>query len=144
MLGRELLKARQAAGMTQEDLAFRAGVHRTYISYLEHDKYSPSVDMLFRVCDAPYRPRGEAAEAPAVTRPPWRAEFALWVRSRYTAKEIYQLSPRYAITLSRRADASFAVGAHLTSFATTLLQTIASWGSRSCRGSHDPRNSFFR
>jgi transcriptional regulator with XRE-family HTH domain len=51
MLGREL-KARETAGMTQEDLAFRAGVHRTYISYLEHDKYSPSVDMLFRLCDA--------------------------------------------------------------------------------------------
>ena len=52
MLGRELYRARTAAGMTQEDLAFRAGVHRTYISYLEHDKYSPSVDMLFRLCDA--------------------------------------------------------------------------------------------
>ena len=52
MLGQELLRARKAAGLTQEDLAFRAGVHRTYISYLEHDKYSPSVDMLFRLCDA--------------------------------------------------------------------------------------------
>lgn len=52
MLGKELRKARQAAGMTQEQLAFDAGLDRTYISYLEHDKYSPTLDALFRICDA--------------------------------------------------------------------------------------------
>lgn len=52
MLGRELQNARKAAGLTQDEVAFRAGVNRSYMSYLEHDKYSPTVEMLLRVCDA--------------------------------------------------------------------------------------------
>ncbi len=38
--------------MTQEALSFEAGVDRTYISQLEHDKKSPTIDVLFRLCDA--------------------------------------------------------------------------------------------
>jgi len=52
MLGDELRKARQKAGLTQEELSFRAKLDRTYISMLEHDKKSPTVDALFRLCDA--------------------------------------------------------------------------------------------
>jgi transcriptional regulator with XRE-family HTH domain len=52
MLGDELRKARQAANFTQEKLSFEAGLDRTYISHLEHDKKSPTVDVLFRICRA--------------------------------------------------------------------------------------------
>jgi transcriptional regulator with XRE-family HTH domain len=52
MLGEELRNARHAAGLTQEALSFRAGLDRTYISQLEHDKKSPTVAVLFRLCDA--------------------------------------------------------------------------------------------
>ena len=52
MLGEELRKARTKAGLTQERLAFAADLDRTYISHLEHDKYSPTLDALFRICDA--------------------------------------------------------------------------------------------
>ena len=52
MLGEELRKARTKAGLTQEQLAFAASLDRTYISHLEHDKYSPTLDALFRICDA--------------------------------------------------------------------------------------------
>jgi transcriptional regulator with XRE-family HTH domain len=52
MLGEELRKAREEAGLTQEKLAFAAGLDRTYISQLEHDKKSPTLDVLFRICDA--------------------------------------------------------------------------------------------
>ena len=52
MFGDELRKAREAAGMTQERLAFDADLDRTYISRLEHDKKSPTLDTLFRICDA--------------------------------------------------------------------------------------------
>ena len=52
MLGEELRKARAKAGLTQEQLAFAANLDRTYISHLEHDKYSPTLDALFRICDA--------------------------------------------------------------------------------------------
>ena len=52
MLGQELRKAREAAGLSQEQLAFEAGVHRTYVSLLERDKKSPTLAVLFRVCKA--------------------------------------------------------------------------------------------
>ena len=51
-LGSELCKARQKAEITQEQLAFAAEVDRTYISQLENDHKSPTVDLLFRLCDA--------------------------------------------------------------------------------------------
>ena len=52
MLGEELRNARTAAGLTQEALAHAAGVDRSYLSQLERDLKSPTLDMLFRVCDA--------------------------------------------------------------------------------------------
>ena len=52
MIGEELRKARQRAGLTQEELAYRAKLHRTYIGLLERDKRSPTLDVLFRLCEA--------------------------------------------------------------------------------------------
>ena len=52
MVGKELRAVRQKTGMTQEELAFKAGVDRSYISLLENDRKSPTLDMLFRICDA--------------------------------------------------------------------------------------------
>ena len=45
-------KARNAAGMTQEDLAFKARVSREYVSHLENDRKSPTVKVLLRLCKA--------------------------------------------------------------------------------------------
>lgn len=52
MLGDELRRARTETGMTQEQLSFAAEVDRTYISELENDHKSPTVDVLFRICRA--------------------------------------------------------------------------------------------
>jgi transcriptional regulator with XRE-family HTH domain len=52
MLGAELRRARTAAGLTQEQLSFRAGLSRPYISQLERDEKSPTLDTLFLLCDA--------------------------------------------------------------------------------------------
>jgi len=52
MVGTVLQKLRLKVGMTQEQLASKAKVDRTYISMLEHDKKSPTLDMLFRLCQA--------------------------------------------------------------------------------------------
>ena len=52
MLGEELRKAREAAGVTQEKLSFAAEIDRTYISQLENNRKSPTVDLLFRICDS--------------------------------------------------------------------------------------------
>lgn len=52
MLGQELRKARLAALLTQEALAFSSGVDRTYISELENDLKSPTIETLQRLCAA--------------------------------------------------------------------------------------------
>lgn len=52
MLGNELRKAREEAGLTQEQLSYSASIDRTYISQLENNRKSPTVDVLFRLCDA--------------------------------------------------------------------------------------------
>ncbi|MEI8196177.1 MAG: helix-turn-helix transcriptional regulator [Phycisphaerae bacterium] len=52
MLGDELRKARLAAGLTQEQLAFKAHVSRNYISLLELDEKSPTIETLDRICRA--------------------------------------------------------------------------------------------
>lgn len=50
MLGDELRKARNACGLTQEELAFKAGVSRNYVSLLELGEKSPTVQTLLRIC----------------------------------------------------------------------------------------------
>jgi len=52
MLGDELRKARDDANLTQEQLSFSAGIDRSYISLLENNRKSPTIDVLFRLCDA--------------------------------------------------------------------------------------------
>ena len=52
LLGRELRRCRRTADLTQEELAARAKVDRTYISDIENDKVSPTIDMLERLCTA--------------------------------------------------------------------------------------------
>lgn len=52
MLGDEIRKARLKVGLTQEELAFRADISRQYVSLLELNQKSPTVDLLIRVCQA--------------------------------------------------------------------------------------------
>jgi transcriptional regulator with XRE-family HTH domain len=51
-LGGELRKARLTAGVTQEELAFKAGISRNYVSLLELDEKSPTVQVLLKICKA--------------------------------------------------------------------------------------------
>ena len=52
MFGKVLKEARQKAGLTQEKLAFKADLDRTYISLMERGQRSPTLDVLLRLCDA--------------------------------------------------------------------------------------------
>jgi transcriptional regulator with XRE-family HTH domain len=47
-----LRKARRTARLSQEELADKAEVDRTYVSALERSKYSATVDMIERLADA--------------------------------------------------------------------------------------------
>lgn len=52
MFGEVLQNARKKAGMTQEELAFGANLDRTYISRLERNKKSPTLNTLLALGDA--------------------------------------------------------------------------------------------
>jgi transcriptional regulator with XRE-family HTH domain len=52
VVGRALCEAREAAGITQEELAGRARMDRSYVSDVERGMASLSVDRLLRLCRA--------------------------------------------------------------------------------------------
>jgi transcriptional regulator with XRE-family HTH domain len=52
VIAKVLLQAREAAGLTQEQLAARARMDRSYISDIERGGASLSVDKLIRICRA--------------------------------------------------------------------------------------------
>ncbi len=52
MLGEELKRARDEAGLNQEEVAHRANIDRSYLSQLENGRKSPTLELLFRVCAA--------------------------------------------------------------------------------------------
>jgi transcriptional regulator with XRE-family HTH domain len=52
MLGQAIRRARLAAGLTQEELAFRAKVSRQYISLLELNQKNPTVSVLVQIAHA--------------------------------------------------------------------------------------------
>lgn len=50
VLGDELREERLRAKLTQEALASKAGISRNYVSLLEQNEKSPTVQMLFKLC----------------------------------------------------------------------------------------------
>ena len=50
--GKNVQVARQALGISQEELAFRAGLHRTYIGMVERAKRSISLQNAKKIADA--------------------------------------------------------------------------------------------
>ena len=52
MLGDEIRNARLEAKMTQEALSYAAQIDRSYLSMLENNKKSPTVDVLIRICES--------------------------------------------------------------------------------------------
>jgi transcriptional regulator with XRE-family HTH domain len=51
-LAETIKELRAKAGITQEELADRASVHRTYVSQLERGLKSPTLEVLFRLAHA--------------------------------------------------------------------------------------------
>ena len=50
--GKALREARTASDLSQEELAERAALHATYISYIERGRGSPSLDALAALASA--------------------------------------------------------------------------------------------
>lgn len=51
-LAREFQRARFEKNITQEELAFRSGLHRTFISMIERGTKSPTFDSMELIADA--------------------------------------------------------------------------------------------
>lgn len=51
-IGRKIVKARNAAGLSQEDVAGEAEVNRAHYSNIENGKANFSIEMLFKICKA--------------------------------------------------------------------------------------------
>jgi len=49
LVGRDLKRYREAAGLSQEALAFECGLHRTYVSGVERGVRNPTVVVLERL-----------------------------------------------------------------------------------------------
>lgn len=49
LFGKEVARLRKVLGISQEELAFRAEVHRTYISQLERGLKSPTLNMILKL-----------------------------------------------------------------------------------------------
>ena len=52
LFGQILRKLRAEKGISQEDLGFKSGYHRTYISLLERGQKNPSLQTIFRLAKA--------------------------------------------------------------------------------------------
>jgi transcriptional regulator with XRE-family HTH domain len=51
-VGSNVRRLRRAKGLSQEELAYRAEVHQTYLSGVEGAKRNPSIDVLTRIAGA--------------------------------------------------------------------------------------------
>ena len=57
ILGANVKRLRTSKGWSQEEFAFEAGIHRTYVSDIERGARNPTIDVLERLA----RPLGVAA-----------------------------------------------------------------------------------
>lgn len=66
-VGQVIKRYRLAAGLSQEELADVAGIHRTHVGFLERGERSSSIDVLVRVSEALKVPASQVlAEAEAL------------------------------------------------------------------------------
>lgn len=52
VFGKEVARLRKRMGISQEELAFRAEVHRTYISQIERGLKSPTLTVILKLARA--------------------------------------------------------------------------------------------
>ena len=52
LLGKKIRKFRKKLGISQEELGFRAGLHRTYIGAIERAEQNVSIDNIHKIARA--------------------------------------------------------------------------------------------
>lgn len=51
-IGKRIIKARTAKGMSQEKLAAESGIDRTHMGYIEQGRRKPTLSTLFKIASA--------------------------------------------------------------------------------------------
>jgi len=51
-VAKRIKQVREEKGMSQEELAYQAGLYRTYIGHIENTRYSPSSYVLYKIAKA--------------------------------------------------------------------------------------------
>ena len=70
--GRRVRQLRQAAGLTQEDLAHTCGLFRTYMSRIETGQANPTLTMIYAIATSLKVPVAYLFEADTVAKPQGR------------------------------------------------------------------------
>ncbi|MFN0194655.1 MAG: helix-turn-helix domain-containing protein [Aestuariivirga sp.] len=52
VVARNLRVMRKQKGLSQDELAFQAGINRNYVGQIEREEKSPTVDMIEKLADA--------------------------------------------------------------------------------------------
>lgn len=52
IVGRNVLRLREAKKLSQEELSFECGIHRTYLSGVERGIRNPTIIVIQRIADA--------------------------------------------------------------------------------------------
>jgi len=81
-LGANLARCREAAGISQEELSFRASIHRTEVSLLERGERMPRVDTALRLAGSLGVPLGDL-----VTGLEWRPGYEIVVHGTWEVCE---------------------------------------------------------
>lgn len=51
-MAKNLRVLRKQKGLSQEDLAFQAGINRNYVGQIEREEKSPTIDILEKIADS--------------------------------------------------------------------------------------------
>jgi DNA-binding XRE family transcriptional regulator len=49
VLGKKIQKRRKELDLTQEEVAFKIGISRAYMGYIEQGRYAPSLEVLGKI-----------------------------------------------------------------------------------------------
>jgi len=56
VFGRQISRLRRQLGFSQEELAFRAGLHRNYVGSIERGEKSPTLHVIRKLAKALHKP----------------------------------------------------------------------------------------
>lgn len=59
ILGKKIQKKRKLLEMTQEDMAYKVGISRSYMGYIEQGRYAPSLEVLEKIAKILKSPMSE-------------------------------------------------------------------------------------